>query len=69
MSDMGTRRQLLASVEQHEREMASALVDLKRAVARPFDLGQSVGEQLGTHPLPWLAAATLVGLWLGSRSK
>jgi hypothetical protein len=69
MSDMQTRRQLLASAQRHEQEMQLALGDLKRAVQRPFAIGEQVGAQIGGHPLPWLAACVLVGLWLGSRTK
>lgn len=69
MSDMQTRQQLLASTERDEEELERALVDLKRAVHRPFAIGSEVGEHIGAHLVPWLAAGVLIGLWLGSRTK
>ena len=69
MSDMESRRQLLTSAQCHEQEMEQALGDLKRAVQRPFALREQVGARIGEHPLPWLAASALIGLWLGSRTK
>jgi hypothetical protein len=69
MSDMQTRQQLLASTERDEEELEQALVDLKRAVHRPFAIGSEVGEHVGAHLMPWLAAGVLIGLWLGSRTK
>ena len=69
MSDMQTRQQLLASAEHDEQELEKALVDLKRAVQRPFAIGSEVGEHIGAHLVPWLAAGALIGLWLGSRTK
>lgn len=61
------RRELIASVESHERELELALGDLRRALQRPFEVGDRLGEQLGQHPLPWLAAGVLVGIWLARR--
>jgi len=69
MSDLETRQQLLAASERHEQEFEHALVDLERAVKRPFALGEQLGERIGTHPWPWLLASVLVGLWLGSRDR
>lgn len=69
MSDMQTRQQLLASAERDEVELERALVDLKRAVQRPFAIGSQVSEHIGAHLVPWLAAGVLLGLWLGSRRK
>jgi hypothetical protein len=69
MSDMRTRAQLLASTERDEEDLEKALVELKRAVQRPFAIGNQVGALIGAHPVPWLTAGVLVGLWLGSRAK
>jgi hypothetical protein len=69
MSDMQTRQQLLAVTERDEAELEHALVDLKRAVHRPFAIGSEVGEHIGAHLAPWLVAGVLIGLWLGSRTK
>jgi hypothetical protein len=69
MSDLPTRRQLLATAQRHQAEMEQALGDLKRAARRPFAIGGRVGEEIGAHPLPWLAASLLIGVWLGSRAK
>jgi len=69
MSDLETRQQLLAAAERHEQELEHALVDLERAVWRPFALGEQLGERISTHPVPWLLATVLVGFWLGSRSR
>ncbi|HSQ01426.1 MAG TPA: hypothetical protein VL049_29750 [Candidatus Dormibacteraeota bacterium] len=69
MSDMQTRQQLLARAERDEDDLEKALVDVKRAVQRPLAIGSRVGEHIGAHPAPWLAAGVLVGLWLGSRKK
>jgi hypothetical protein len=43
------------------------LVDLERAVVRPFAIGEQLGEHIAAHPWPWLLASALAGLWLGSR--
>jgi hypothetical protein len=67
MSDPETRRQLLQTVDRDEAELERALVDLKRAAARPFAIGTQLREHVVAHPLPWLAAALLVGVWLGRR--
>ena len=67
MSDMETRRQLLVTVQRDDVEMEHALDDLRRAVGRPFAIGDQVGERLGAHPLPWLFASVLLGVWWGSR--
>jgi len=69
MSDMQTREQLLASAESDEEELEKALVDLKRAVQRPFAIRSRVAEHIGAHLVPWLAASVLIGVWLGSRRK
>jgi hypothetical protein len=69
MSDLETRQQLLAAAERHEQELEHALVDLERAVKRPFALGEQLGKRIGTHPWPWLLASVLTGLWLGSRNR
>lgn len=67
MSDLQTRQQLLATAERHEQELERALVDLERAVVRPFAIGEQLGEHIAAHPWPWLLASALAGLWLGSR--
>jgi len=67
MSDMETRQQLLVSAELHEQELEQALVDLERAVWRPFATVERVSQHIADRPLPWLFASLLVGLWFGSR--
>jgi hypothetical protein len=69
MSDMHTRQRLLASAERHEEELEQALSDLGRAVARPFAVGRNMGAHIARHPLPWLAASLLVGVWLAARTR
>jgi len=69
MSDQLIRQQLLASAERDQKELERALGDVRRAVQRPFAIGSRVGAHIGAHPVPWLAAAVCVGLWLGSRAK
>jgi hypothetical protein len=66
---MQTRQQLLAATERDEEELKLALVDLKRAVYRPFAIGSEVAEHISAHLVPWLAAGVLIGLWLGGRTK
>jgi len=67
MSDMETRQQLLAAAEGHEQDLERALVDLERAVWRPFAAVDRVGQHIADRPLPWLFASLLVGLWFGTR--
>jgi hypothetical protein len=67
MSDLQTRQELLACAEQHEQELGRALGDLERAIQRPFQVGQHIEQNINDHPLPWLFAAVLAGVWLGSR--
>ncbi len=59
----GERGALIASVQSHQRELEVAMGDLRRALHRPF----AVGEQMSEHPLPWLISGLLVGIWFGSR--
>lgn len=68
MSANGNRRQqLVAAAARDELELQQALADLKRAVRRPFEVGEQVRERIGAHPLPFLLGSVLVGVWLGSR--
>jgi hypothetical protein len=67
MSAADQRQALLRSVQRDQAELDRALADLKRAALRPFAIGDRVREHVGTHPLPWLAAALMVGVWLGRR--
>lgn len=69
MSDMQTRQQLLARAERDEDELIKALADVKRAAQRPLAIANRVGVHIGAHPVSWLAAGALIGLWLGSRKK
>jgi hypothetical protein len=69
MSDLPTRQQLLASAARDEEALEKALVDVRRAVQRPLAIGSRVTEHISAHPVPWLAAAVCIGLWLGSRKK
>ena len=69
MSDLLIRQRLLASAERDEEELERALGDVKRAVQRPFAIGSRVGAHIGAHPVPWLAVAVCIGLWLGRRTK
>lgn len=68
MNGVPRREELVAAAERDEAEVERALGDLKRAVRRPFGSGH-VGEQLASHPLSWLAASLLIGVWMGSRSN
>ncbi|HSP98126.1 MAG TPA: hypothetical protein VL049_12925 [Candidatus Dormibacteraeota bacterium] len=61
------RAELLDAVARHERELDSAVADLKDAVRRP--LVTRVRGQIGDHPLPWILSALLIGCWLGSGGK
>ena len=58
------REQLEEEVARSEQDLREAVADLKEAVARPFRFVEHLGEK----PVPWLLAATLVGVWLGSRN-
>lgn len=68
MNDVQTRDALVSSLERDEEELEQALGELKLAVRRPFAVGEHVARHIGEHPLPWLAGALLIGLWLGSRN-
>lgn len=63
----GKRQELVAAAARDEIELKRALADLKRAVRRPFEVGEQVRERFGAHPLPFLLGSVLVGVWLGSR--
>ena len=67
MNDVQTREALVSSLERHEEDLEQALDELKVAVQRPFAIGERVAQHIGEHPLPWIAGALLIGLWLGSR--
>ena len=69
MSDTRTRAQLLAAATADLQAFENALSDVRRAVRRPLTVGRRVGSHIGTHPLPWLAAAVLAGVWLAHRTK
>ena len=69
MNGVQRREELLAATERDEAEVERALGDLKRAVGRPFAIYSHVGEQLASHPLSWLTASLLVGVWMGGRSN
>jgi hypothetical protein len=65
MSDMPTRQQLLESADRHEHELERALLDLKEAAQRPFEVVVGVKNHIAQHPLPWVIGSLLVGIWLG----
>lgn len=67
MSDLQTRQQLLAAAGRDLETLENALMDLRRAVRRPLAIGSHVRAHIGAHPLRWLAAAVLAGVWLGRR--
>jgi hypothetical protein len=69
MNGAQRREELVAAAERDEAEVERALGDLKRAVRRPFASSGDLGEQLASHPLSWLAASLLIGLWMGGRSN
>ncbi len=69
MNGVQTREELVAAAERDEAEVERALVDLKRAVQRPFAVSDHIGEQLAGHPLSWLGASLLIGLWMGGRGN
>jgi hypothetical protein len=61
------REHLLAVAQQHDVELQHALLDLRDAVKRPFDVAEHLKTQVSDHPVPWLVSALLIGVWLGSR--
>jgi hypothetical protein len=65
MSDMRTRQEMLSAAGRDTEALESALADLRRAVQRPFTIGTRVREHIGAHPVSWIAAALLAGIWLG----
>lgn len=67
MTDVTSRRDLVAVAARERAELDAALGDLGRAVARPFAIGRRVREHIAAHPVGWLAAAVVVGVWLGRR--
>ena len=67
MTDVTSRQQLLAATERERAELETALDDLQRAVAQPFAIGRRVREHMGAHPVGWLTAAVILGVWLGRR--
>jgi len=67
MSGNGRRQELVAAAVRDEVALQQALADLKRAVRRPFAVGEQVRERIGAHALPVLLGSVLVGVWLGSR--
>ena len=67
MTDITSRQQLRAAAAREHAELEAAVADLERAVARPFAIGRRVREHMAAHPVEWLAAAVIVGVWLGRR--
>ena len=68
MNEAQTRDELIAAAARDEAEVERALDDLKRAVERPLAVSSRLGEQLARHPLTWLTASVLIGIWMGSRN-
>lgn len=65
MSEEEQREALRQSIEEKEAELRVAVDDLTHAVKRELTVGKRVAE----HPLPWLAGAFLLGVWLGRPSS
>jgi hypothetical protein len=55
------RERLQASIDRERRELEVALVELQRAAERKLD----PRERIARSPYRWLAAAFLIGVWLG----
>lgn len=51
------------SLEEHQREFRDAFQELKLAARSAADPRDPIRE----HPLRWLVAGAVAGLWLGSR--
>lgn len=64
-SELDEREVLRESIEDDEAEFLDAVVALKGAVTRQFQLG----ERIGQHPIPWMAGGFLMGLWLSGRRR
>ena len=69
VTDPDQRQQLVEAAERAEAELETALVDLKHAVARPLALGSLLRDAVSEHPVQWLVAGLVVGMWLGRRSR
>jgi hypothetical protein len=69
MNGAQRREELVAATARDEAEVERAIGDLKRAVDRPFTMNIQIGEQLARHPLSWLTASVLIGVWMGGRSN
>lgn len=67
MSDVTSRQRLLAAAAREQAELDAALKELQRAVTRPFAIGRRVREHMAAHPVGWLTAALIVGVWMGRR--
>jgi hypothetical protein len=64
-----TRQQLCAAVQRDEQALQEAVTALRRAAQQSLDVRQRARQQLSAHPVGWVAAAVLLGLWLGQRAK
>jgi len=64
VSDYDTDRvALLEQVERDERELETAVDEVRAAVTRPIE----TVERIVRNPLPWLLSGVLIGLWFGAR--
>ena len=57
------REVIRQSLEEHQREFREAFEELKLAARSAADPRDPIRE----HPVRWLVAGALAGLWLGSR--
>jgi hypothetical protein len=60
--ELDEREALRESIEENEAELLDAVVELKAAVTRQFQLREHIAQD----PIPWMAGGFLVGLWLSS---
>lgn len=50
-------------LRQHDEQFHQAVAKLKQAAKQPLGLA----HRIRNDPLPWLAGALLIGLWVGSK--
>ena len=67
MSDVTSRQRLLAAAAREQAQLEVALNDLQRAVTPPFAIGRRLREHMAAHPVGWLTAALVIGVWVGRR--
>ena len=65
MHEIGDRRALQRSIDEHQRELARAVAALGRATVERLDLRREIDRR----PWAFVVAGLAFGLWLGTTGR